>query len=244
MTVNAGRDDLAPAVSEPRATGSSETSRSRVAFLRHPLVVGAAIAIISAFFASLLIPSITQVTQDRPKELELKRGIVERIAGATGTALGKGRAIASGDLVAAGGQPGQQPLTVYRQVLTDWGVDASAVDGEITTYFGHGDTWRGWATLHESIKRFLELTSSHDRDVRTRNEKYLCEEGGLEAYVSPPRRRNLRNYCRDHVLRDKKSFSNVAFGLSLVLEDARDAVTLDIVEKPAAGFRHSPWSLG
>ena len=241
--VNAGHDGVARAVPESQSTGSSDTPRSRFAFLRHPLLVGAAVAVISAFFASLLIPSITQVTQDRPKELELKRGIVERIAGATGTALGKGRAIASGDLVAAGGQPGQQPQTVYRQVMTDWGIDASTVDGEITTYFGHGDTWQGWATLSESTKRFLELTSVHSLDVRKRNEEYLCSE--LGAYVSSPRRQeDLRGYCRVHALSDKKKFLNVAFGLSLVLEDARDAVTLDIVETPAAGFRHSPWSLG
>jgi len=52
-------DDAAAAMPESRATGSSDIPSSRLAFLRHPLVVGAAVAIISAFFASLLIPSIT-----------------------------------------------------------------------------------------------------------------------------------------------------------------------------------------
>src|SRR5262245_7083125 len=218
------------AMPESQAAASSDTPRSRVAFLRHPLLVGAAIAVISAFFASLLIPSITQVTQDRPKELELKRGIVERIAGATGTALGKGRSIVSGDLA------GQEPRTVYRQVITDWGVDAAAVDGEITTYFGRGDTWQSWTTLRESMKRFLELTSVNDLSTRTRNERYLCSH--LGAYVSSSsRRRQFRRHCTDHRFRDQETFANVAFGLSLALEDARDAVTLDIVDTPAAGFR-------
>lgn len=190
---------------------------------------------ISAFFASLLIPSITQVTQDRPKELELKRRIVERIAGATGTALGTGRAIVSDDL--------QQPRTVYRQVITDWGVEAAAVDGEITTYFGRGDTWQSWTTLREGVKRFLELTSVGNRDTRNRNEEWLCRE--LRPHVSDSvRRTKLQNHCRAQDFRDEKSFSKAAFGLSLALEDVRDAVTMDIVETPAAGFRHSPWSLG
>jgi len=242
--VNTGRDDLAPAVSESRATDSSGTSRSRVAFLRYPLVVGAAIAIISAFFASLLIPSITQVTQDRPKELELKRAIIERIAGATGAALLKGRAITNGDRVAAGGQLDQDPRTVYRQVLEDWEVDAAAVDGEITTYFGRGDTSTGWKTLHESITKFLELTSVDAPGVRADAQTYFCTD--LAAYVSGPRQReNLGKYCEDpKILRNEKSFLKQVLPLSRVLEDARDGVTVDIVETPAAGFRHSPWSLG
>jgi hypothetical protein len=249
--VNSGHDDLAPALPESQETHSSDTPRSRVAFLRHPLLVGAAVAVIGAFFASLLIPSITQVTQDRPKELDLKRGIVERIAGATGTAWHKGIAIARGDRVAAGGQPDQPMPSVFRQVSTDWDVEASAVDGEITTYFGHGDTWRNWRTLRESTKRFLELTSVHAPNTRMNNATYLCSN--LGAYVtSPKRRRELRNHCKKRLkkhrlvddLVDEKSFSNVAFGLTLDLEDVRDAVTLDIVETPAAGFRHSPWSLG
>jgi hypothetical protein len=220
---------------ESRATASSETSKSRVAFLRHPLVVGAAVAVISAFFASLLIPSITQVTQDRPKELELKREIVERIAGATGTALGKGRAIVSRD--------SQQPRTDYRQVIADWGVEAAVIDGELTTYFGRGDTWQNWKTLRESIKRFVELTGASNPVTRDRNEKWLCRN--LAEYVSsPPREWNLQNHCNAHHLSDETSFSKQSLGLSVILEDLRDAITLDIVETPAAGFRHSPWSLG
>jgi hypothetical protein len=219
------------AMPQSQTTASSDTSKSRVAWLRHPLVVGATIAVISAFFASLLIPSITQVTQDRPKELELKRGIVERIAGATGTALGRGRAIV--EL--------HEPRAVYRQAITDWGVEAAAVNGEITTYFGRGDTWQRWWTLREGTKKFLELTSVPD--TRERNEKWLC--GHLGAYLSnPDLETNLARHCKKHHFRDEKSFRKHSFVLSLALEDVRDGVTLDIVETPAAGFRHSPWSLG
>jgi len=222
----------------------SETPKSRAAVLRHPLVVGAVVAVISAVFASLLIPSITQVTQDRPKELELKRGIIERIAGATGTALLRGRAITNGDRVAAGGQLDQGPRPVYRQVLEEWEVGAAAVDGEITTYFGRGDTATGWKTLHESITKFLELTSVDAAGVRADAQRYFCTD--LATYVSGPQQRaNLRKYCaQPNLLRDGKSFSRQVLPLSRVLEDARDAITLKIVETPAAGFRHSPWSLG
>lgn len=219
------------AAPEAQATASSETSKSRVAVLRHPLVVGATIAVISAFFASLLIPSITQVTQDRPKELELKRGIVERIAGATGTALGTGRAIV--EL--------QQPRTVYRQAITDWGVEAAAIDGEITTYFGRGDTWENWKTLREGTKRFLELTSVPA--TRKRNANWICGHLGARL-TNLELRANLAEHCANHHFSNEKGFRKHSFVLSLALENVRDGVTLDIVETPAAGFRHSPWSLG
>lgn len=219
------------AMPESQASASSETPNSRVAFLRHPLVVGATIAVISAFFASLLIPSITQVTQDRPKELELKRGIVERIAGATGTALGTGGAIV--DL--------QQPRTVYRQAISDWGIDAAAIDGEITTYFGRGDTWENWKTLREGTKKFLELTSVPA--TRKKNAKWIC--GHLGAHLSNlGLRRSLAKHCENHHFSTEKSFRKSSFVLRLALENVRDGVTLAIVNTPAAGFRHSPWSLG
>jgi hypothetical protein len=70
----------------PRAPRSS-----RFGFFRHPLVVGAGIAAISAVFASLLIPSFTRVSADRPKELELKRGIVGTIATSSRGAHAGGR---------------------------------------------------------------------------------------------------------------------------------------------------------
>jgi hypothetical protein len=229
---------------------SPDAPASRVAFLRHPLFVGAAVAVIGAVFASLLIPSITQVTQDRPKELELKRTIVERIAEATGIALNKGVALSRTipDVVAAGGQPGQEPRTVYRQVNGDWLVAASAIDGEVTTYFGHGGAWQDWRTLQDSVTSFLRLSSLRwgpgTHNVRIRAQRYLC--GHLGVYVSSEyNRKLLQGYCKNpNTFLTSKNFSNVALGLNTLLVDVRDALTVRIVNTPAAGFRHSPWSLG
>jgi len=135
----------------------------------------------------------------------------------------------------------QQPRTVYRQAITDWGIEAAAVDGVITAYFGRGDTWQSWTTLREGTKRFLELTSVPE--TRERNEKWLC--GHLGAHLSNLElRTNLAKHCNKHHFSDERSFRKHSFVLSLALEDVRDGVTLDIVETPAAGFRHSPWSLG
>jgi len=239
---------IQPAV--PDSDSSADASGSRVAFLRHPLFVGAAVAVIGAVFASLLIPSITQVTQDRPKELELKQTIVERIAEATGTALNKGVALSRPipDVVAAGGQLGQEPRTVYRQVNGDWLVAASTIDGQVTTYFGHGAAWQEWRTLQNGVTSFLRLSSLRwgpgTHNVRVQAQRYLC--GHLRGHLSSEyNRKLLRSYCKDpSTLIVPKTFSNVALGVNSLLVDLRDGLTVRIVDAPAAGFRHSPWSLG
>jgi hypothetical protein len=48
--------------------------------LRHPVVVGALLAVFTGIFASVLVPSLTRVWQDRPRELALKRDLVTRIS--------------------------------------------------------------------------------------------------------------------------------------------------------------------
>jgi hypothetical protein len=55
---------------------TSDTGPRRPSFtpvLRHPLVVGALLALLSGVFASLLIPALTRSWQDRPKELALNK---------------------------------------------------------------------------------------------------------------------------------------------------------------------------
>ena len=157
---------------------------SPVAFLRHPLLVGAAVTVIGAVFASLLIPSITQVAQDRPKELELKRTIVEGIAAATATALNRGVALGRGDLQAAGGHAHEAPLTVYRRVYGDWLVAESTLDAEVTTYFSEGGArshaaWTSWRALKTGITDFLRLSTLTDSNIRRSSREYL--EGLLRS---------------------------------------------------------------
>jgi hypothetical protein len=75
-------------------------------------------------------------------------------------------------------------------------------------------------------------------------DRYLC--GHLGPYVSSEyNRKLLRGYCKNpNTFLHSKNSSNVALGLNTLLVDVRDALTVRIVNTPAAGFRHSPWSLG
>lgn len=79
-----------PAVLLPRETPRLTNARAtRSVILRHPLVVGGLVAVISGVVASLLIPAVTRSCQDRPRELALKRDLVERVSKASADAFAR-----------------------------------------------------------------------------------------------------------------------------------------------------------
>ena len=76
------------------AGGSKGVSKgSRLAALRHPLVVGALLTVITALIASVVVPALTRSWQDRPRELSLKRELVARVARAAATTVQGGKQI-------------------------------------------------------------------------------------------------------------------------------------------------------
>jgi hypothetical protein len=236
--------ESAASSAEPRA----EERASHAAFLRHPLFVGAAVAVIGAVFASLLIPSITQVTQDRPKELELKRSIVEGIAAATASALNRGVALGRGDLRAAGGKPGEEKLTVYRRVYGDWLIAESTIDAQVATYFSQGgadsrDAWENWRAMRTGVMHFLRLTAVDQPRVRVAARAYLKQR--LRPFMTTEQdvQKFQGLFAKPSTLLNQAKLKNVIRGLAELMELDRDAVTLKLVGAPATGFRHSPWSL-
>jgi hypothetical protein len=59
------------------------TPRRLSSAVRHPIIVGVVLTVVSALVASLIIPSITRAWQDRPRELALKQSLIDEIASAT-----------------------------------------------------------------------------------------------------------------------------------------------------------------
>jgi len=209
---------------------------SRFAFFRHPLVVGAGVAAASAVFASLLIPSITRVSADRPKELELKRGIVSDIATSSAQALTRGLALARKDYALASGGSSGKRLTAYRKVTGDWLESSGALDAELITYFpkSHAEQWERFAN---AVGWYLSLAGIADHDVRV------------------PASRNLRDYLKP--LAAERRYRKVPWMrletdvdphwiptiMNLLLAQ-RNVVVADVVHGEANGFKHSVWSLG
>lgn len=153
-----------------------ERRPSGFGFFRHPLVVGAGIAVISALFASLLLPSFTRVSADRPKELELKRDIVSTLETSSAQALARGLALARSDVTAAGASADDKRITAYRKLYGAWLADAGAINAELFTYFP-GSYEGGWRPFEDAIRKYLRLAGVVDPAVRgaaaTRLRSYL-----------------------------------------------------------------------
>jgi hypothetical protein len=211
---------------------------SRLALLRHPLVVGSVIAAISAVFASLLIPNITQVSQDRPKELELKLGLIDKIATSSAQALTRGVALSRGDVAAAGGSPGDKVDSANRKVLGLWRTDAAIVDAKLLTYFPGSNAQLEWPRFKRAIEAFLLLEAVDETDVRRAKARYL--RSYLEAFPNRPDpsvpwdRIGLRGEIA-HTKAEK---------LQALLLDKRERIMRSVTQSQADGFKHSPWSFG
>jgi len=209
--------------------------RSRAALLRHPLVVGSVIAAVSALFASLLIPSITQVAQDRPKELELKRQIQDKVATSTAHALTRGVALSRGDALAAGGRSGDTVPTAYRKVIGDWRVDAAIIDAELLTYFTGSEAQHRWAPFEHAVEAFLQLEAITDQQERQVVARYLRRYLASDV----PRYRRIP---WDDLALARADPHHWAEAIQALLLDKRDAIMADISRTQASGFKHSPWS--
>ena len=209
---------------------------SRFAFLRHPLVVGAGVAAASAVFASLLIPSITRVSADRPKELELKRGIVSDIATSSAQALTRGLALARKDYALAYGGSGATRLTAYRKVSGDWLESSGALDAELITYFpkSHAEQWERFAS---AVGSYLSLAGIADDSVRIRASRGLHDY--LQPFAADPRFRAVP-WKRLETEVDAHWIPTI---MNLLLVQ-RNVVVADVVHGEANGFKHSVWSLG
>ena len=217
---------------------------SRLGFFRHPLVVGAGIAAISAVFASLLIPSITQVSADRPKELELKRGIVRALETSSAQTLARGLALARSDVSAAGGGARDVKLTVYRKLYGAWLADAGAINAELFTYFPTSYANGEWKHFETAVRKYLRLAGIIEPKVRT------DAAGYLDPYLAPQPSSDAE-YRRIYKSIPWKKLetgthdpqSSIESILNL-LRVKTDVVVADVAQAEARGFKHSIWSLG
>jgi len=193
---------------------------SIVAALRHPLVVGALLAILSGVFASVLIPSLTRVWQDRPKELALKRTLVERISREATQAI-------DGAVVGRSVSPNRRQA-FYSRLISRWRVESSVIGSQLTTYFKQsiGRRWRNYAGV---ISSFLqEVAFSRKRDfsdesgiVRGHFKQVRFEDGSTEQL----RKNFVRGETGDTMI-------------NVLLLEERDQLTSDLVDAQAAGFSH------
>lgn len=138
---------------------------SSVAALRHPLLVLA----VSASLTLLLIPAITRVWQDRPRELDLKNRLVAQIAESATTTVNRGRELAR--------EPGDRRGRHF-PAKGSWLVASAVVAADLATYFP-AKTRAAWGDFTNRMVDYLLLSSARSARARQR------ATDRLEAYLTP-----------------------------------------------------------
>jgi hypothetical protein len=235
---------------------SDGVSRSpRLAGLRHPLVVGALLAVLTALIASVLVPALTRSWQDRPRELALKRGLVARIARATATTLEGGRQF--GDTVRERDvRPTSKPAPLSYAKRVDfiqrgqyaWGVESSVIASELGTYFHQTELRERWREFDDAVRRFLRyaavrypeddpyfyaLLVEHFRD-RTPMFQDARAERIRKRFISEA------NYEGEGDIAGRHQLNDVTTLLFYESERIQD----ELVESNASGFSHGFWIFG
>jgi hypothetical protein len=215
-----------------RLAATSHT-RSWVTFLRHPLVVGAGIALISGVLASLLIPALTRVWQDRPRELALKRDLVERISSAGTSAVGRGATYAF--IVETRNPSRTKRIAFLIPAVRKWSVDGGVIEAELTTYFQATALPRQWRTYEVAVEDFLRYISRAEvgthafllRDLRDHFRAVRFDDGNAD--------RERRSWTHGESLQGSR------IELTRLLLAEQDQITRRIVASNASGFSHGVW---
>jgi hypothetical protein len=208
------------------ATASTQRASPWSTTLRHPLVVGAAIAVLSGLFASFLIPSATRVWQDRPKELALKSKLVDRISKSATASL------ASGEYF---DQPnGDQELS-YRRLARQWRISSAEILSELTTYFGRTSLPAQWRNYENSVGMFLRMRIGSPESSRLRTDMaHRLRDHFRNVRFEMPIEQARATFVRGGP-------RSLAFDLLL---EERDQIEQKVVATNASGFSHGYWVFG
>ena len=215
------------------------------AAFRHPVVVGATLAIISAFLASLVIPSITRVWQDRPRELALKRGLIEDISMSATDVVIRTRYFAQ----SVGYAPYKnRRREFFTEKSRGWRSTGALVGAQVETYFHDSDVVAAWRGYENAIGDYLVYAANAGAPRQSGNRmaiygsrpRLVAHFGQLE-FDTPIAESTRRTFLGERqvldVVREVRMISEL-----LLYE--RDQLNSTIVATGAAGFSHGFWILG
>ena len=201
-------------------------------FSRHPLVVGGGLAVLTALFASILVPALTRVWQDRPKELALKRSLVELISKSSTKAIDE----ATFSLVPAGDV--KRANRVFNQQSKRWQVDSSIVLAELTTYFHRSAIQSEWSDYVDAVQAyeyssaFWGVAQTPDEDALLK--RFFKSEDFLPSEKVAAFRRLISGSHHDR-------YNALYYQAPLLPRAVRDRLASRVVEMPASGFSHGFW---
>jgi hypothetical protein len=227
---------------------ADEAERSRTTILGHPLFVGAAVAVLTGVLASLLLPAITRVWQDRPRELELKRELVKRISRiATETVENGNRFARFAETFETRGERN----AFLNRALHGWRVESSIIDSELTTYFHGTPLPDRWEAFVRAVDTFLEYEAydawltGPGKHARDREEDEATRRLDLVTLVTHFRSMRFSDTDNESTRQTFVQSSDqprvVRNALPRLLLAERDQLETQIVESAAAGFSHGFW---
>jgi hypothetical protein len=211
-----------------RQTFDRSHAQSWSPVLRHPLVVGAVLAILSGVLASLVLPAVTRVWQDRPDELALKQVVVERISQRATATIARGESLASSGVASVDASEAQQ----------NWEVDAAGISSQLSTYFRDSPAATQWPHFEDAVSEFLFYGAAVDagaQPVRARLNK-LGEIFRHTNFTDPVAERLRLGFVK----------LPTAFGQDAVVELLaawKDKLQIDVLDSNASGFSHGFWFL-
>jgi hypothetical protein len=200
---------------------------SRVAeVLRHPVVAGVLLALLSGVIASLLIPSLTRVWQDRPRELALKRDLVARIS-REATAATDGAV--NGLEVAR-----ERRAAFYERLIASWRLESSVIGSELATYFPDSVAARKW-------RRYMGAMNVLLHGVAFGGEEAAGDSLLRDHFRAVRFDDKVSDRIRKHFVRGQHGVEGPLTQANVLMLEERDQITADVVEADAAGFSHGFW---
>jgi hypothetical protein len=237
-------DVVARELDELGVPGGRSRSRALADLLRHPVVVGGTLAVLSAFLASLVIPSITRVWQDRPRELALKRSLVEDISQSATDVVIRTRYFAQ--------SVGYAPYKSRRREFFTarnrrWRSTGALVGAQMETYFHDSDLVGAWRGYENAISDYLVYAANAGAPRQSRNR--MAVYGSRPRLVAhfeqlqfdDPIAQNTRTtFLGEQQVLDVVGEVRM---ISELLLYERDQLNSAIVGTGAAGFSHGFWIL-
>jgi|SRR5438874_4741494 len=148
-------------------------------FLSQPLVI----AILAAAFSALVIPELTRQWQDTQNERDLKQSLLEQISTSGTAAVSHGLSLADGQLLAAGGQPGESHGNVYQGLRATWFIDRADARSRILVYFPR--LYTCWYSFDHAIADYLSLGAGDRSASRIAALQKYVGSDFAKSYVGP-----------------------------------------------------------
>lgn len=196
---------------------------------------------LSGVLASLLIPALTRVWQDRPRELALKRSLVQQISKSATEALQDGESTGL-STKSTPAHPEKADVGFIR-LRRRWEVKSARVNAELTTYFRKQRVLARWHAFSDAMINYLDAAAHDNFDPNDRNGGYFKLLGHFKHQkYADSRAAQLRDRLREHPsgLRGADD-CRPRFCAARLLAAERDQLPRIIVDAHAAGFSRGWW---